>query len=389
MSLSFRDAPIASCVRAAAAVAVVTAASPLFAQEIRLEVDPAVLLSDNPFLLPGGEGAIAAELVVRPTVTWTTSPGTRLELRGAIADRQYTRRYGNFLTGRAEFEGSRRESEFLSYDASVSFARELSSDVLTSAIDAVVDPRAIRQSYGARSSLTWNFDANTSLRPSIGWERADFSRSTLLEPSETFDANLVLNKRIDALTTIGVRTGAVFGSVGIASDLSTQVLLGTVERRLNSAWRATGELGVERASSRTEAWMGVPGGQDARTRLTGRGSFCYEPSRLEACVAGALQSEVSSLGGLQRNLFFSGLLRRQWSEQVRVGLDVEYRRATVQDDGIRPLDALRLSGSIDRTLTQRLTLRAVVEYLRRQLLTGERIGAGFLQLRLLYRWGRL
>lgn len=354
--------------------------------DLRVEVDATALLSENPFLLSGDDTAAAAvEIAVRPSVSWSLSPGTELEARGAIASRQYSRRYGNFVTGRADLEARRRRNEFLSYSAVASFARDISTEVLTSTIDTAVDPRSIRQSYGARSAVEWNLDSYHSVDATVGWEKAEYKGADLLADTQAFDVGATFSKRVSARTSVGVRATATFSDVGAASDLSTRALLATVERRLSENWRASGELGVERSSNRFGGRLGLDVRDEARTRLSGRGEFCYENSRLEACAAGSLQSEVSSFGGLQRRALLNGSVRRRLNARDVVEAVGSYSRATVLGGGLPSLDALRLGGSYERRLSRDLSLRGSLDYLRRQLLTGERVGAGFVQLRLTFR----
>lgn len=341
--------------------------------------------SRNPFLLrEGRRGAVAAEIAVRPTVTWSLPPGSKVELAGVLVDRQYTRRYGNIATGRFDLTGRHRRDERLSLSVAGHVARDQTVDALSSPIEAAADPQSFRNSYGVRAAATWNFDARTSLSPSIGAESTSFTGTEVLADTRALDFGAILSRRLNAYTSFGLRGTAFLGRVG-GSDNDIQTLVATLDRRLRENWRGTIELGVERSGARREIWLGTPIVQEARVRFGGRIEGCYDTSRTQGCLSGSLRSEVTGLGGLQRERALRGTVRHVLSDRASVEMLADYRRSTVQGTGFGALDVLRGQATFERRLNERFVVAGVVEYLRRRTLTGERIGAAFLGAHLRYR----
>jgi hypothetical protein len=109
---------------------------------VTLEFDVNALVSDNPFLTTEKERATGAvELVARPRAELQLDPRTNLDFTGEVGFRQYSRRYGNFVTGRSDLRLRHRRSEYLTINGQASYARDLVSDSLTDSIDFAVDTR--------------------------------------------------------------------------------------------------------------------------------------------------------------------------------------------------------------------------------------------------------
>lgn len=378
----------ASLLHGAALLLAIGSSAPASSQDgPRLEVEPAVIVSDNPFLLEGpGRSAGAAEIAIRPSLTWSLPPGGEAELNGAVVARQYSRTYNDVVTGRVHAEARNRESEYLSWTASASGAREQAIDILTSTIDAVVDPRSLRTSVGSRASLDWNPDPYTTISPSFGAIRSVYSGVAALENTRAFDIGIAFNKRTNERTVVGGRATSIFSRAGSLSDLNVQTLSATIDHRLVSNWRLSGDLGLERSGVGTIIANGVATRPDDRLRMNGQVQFCRERPRDRFCFSGALRSEVSGLGGLQRQLLLRGTGRVQTTERDTIEGNVEYRKSTMWEAASGNVDALRVEVAGERRLRRPLFLRPALEYLQRQLLDGRRIGAVYAQASLIYRW---
>lgn len=362
----------------AVAMWVATAAAPCAAQMVTLDADAKLVLSDNPFLLAGSDKAAGAvEIVARPELVWPVAPATSLELSAVLAHRQYFRRYGGFLTGSTQLLANHRDSEFLSLDARFLFARTLAADALTESIDFSVDPRSVRESYSSRLSLDWTPSAVSTINTRIGWEKLRYPDSALLSPTTAFSAGLGWTRRLSASTSLGVLASSIHSDSAGPDQLSTRSLRGTLAYRLGPRWQANAQLGVEWTSAEAA-------GANQSPRLSGSGNLCYRPARLEACLNASLQSEVSGLNGLQRELFLGATVRQQLDERGSIAGGVEYRSAD-----LGPLagttDAVRVSASYERRLTRSLLFRSSLDYLRRQFLTGERNRAFVLQIGIVLR----
>ncbi|UVO51472.1 hypothetical protein M0208_13520 [Sphingomonas sp. SUN019] len=390
MSWSSRDAPrVTPQVRRIAgslSVLGLVVSAPAPAQPVpRLEVDIRALASENPLLVTGSDrGAALVEVSARPGVTFTTPTGSTFDLGAEISNRRYSRRYGNFVTGSVDAAANYRDSEYLSIGASAGFARELAVDLLTSSVESATDPTSIRTSYVGRASVTWHPDQYTWVLPEISAEKFSFTRTGLLGDTRAVTASLAYRRRTSERTTLGVRAGSIFSNTERLSDTSTQFLYATIAQRLDAHWRASGELGVERNSARTEDLLGIGIDQPARTLLSGRAELCREAPGPVICVAGSLNSEVSGLGGLQRRAVGSASYRTALGERTSIDLAAEYQRTVMQGSVFPAFDAIRATATVERSLSSDLTVAATLQYLRRRLIEGTRVGALFAGLQLTF-----
>lgn len=390
MSWSFRDSrPVSSSLRHLAGAflvpgLVVSAAA--IAQPVpRIEAELRTLASANPLLLPGSDrGAAFVEATARPGVTFTTPTGSKFDLAAEISNRQYSRRYGNFVTGSVDAIADYRDSEYFSIGASAGFARDLAADLLTSSVESAADPISIRTSYLGRASVTWHPDQYTWILPEISAEKYSFTRTTLLGDTRAVTASLGYRRRTSERTTVGIRAGSIFSNTARLSDTNTQLVYATISQRLNPHWRANGELGVERNSARIEDLLGIRVDQPARALLSGRAELCREAPGPVICVAGSLNSEVSGLGGLQRRAAGTATYRTALSERTSIDLSAEYQRTVMQGSVFPAFDAIRAVATIERSVRRDLTLGATLQYLRRRLVDGSRIGAAFAGLQLTF-----
>jgi hypothetical protein len=391
MSWSSRDGPSAPARarrRFAAAMPVVLAMThaPAVAQTVpRLEVELSVLASENPLLLTGDDtGAVQTDLSARPGVRITTPTGSSFDLGAVITNRNYSRRFGNFVVGRVDAAADYRDSERLSIGAEASFSRDLAVDLLTGSVEAAVDPTSVRTGYGGRLSLAWRPDEYTSVLPAIGIDRFSFDRTNLLGDTRSIDASLAVRRRTGPRTTLGARAGAIFSDTARLSSTDTRFLYATIDRRLGASWRLTGELGLERAGARTETLLGATVAQPPRTRVSGRAELCRDRPDPVICLTAALNSEVSGLGGLQRRGVLTASFDQRLDERTTLGVDAEYQRTVMQADVFPDFDAVRAVATLERSVTREWRIGATLQYLRRRLVDGSRIGSGFAGLRLTY-----
>lgn len=351
----------------------------------RIEVEVRTLASANPLLVTGeNRGAALVEITARPGVRFADATGTSFDLGAVVTRRQYSRRYGGFLVGRVDAVAERRESEFLSYGVAATYSRDVAIDLLTSSVEGAADPTAIRTAFTARASLTWHPDEYTWILPELGFERYRYDRSALVGDTRAVSASLGLRRRMSPLTTIGVRAGTILSDTARLSATDTQFLYGTVDHRLNARWRVTGELGAERIGARIERLLGITAAQPARVRLSGRGQLCREAPGPVICAAAALNSEVSGLGGLQRRAVLTASVDHRLGEHVTMALDAEYQRTVMQGGFFPEFDAIRTVATVERTLRRDLRLGGTVQYLRRRLVDGTRVGAVFAGFQLVF-----
>lgn len=329
----------------------------------RIEGEARVIASDNPFVLPGGDnGAIAGEVVVRPDVRWTLGPGTTARLNGALAFRQYSRRYGDFLTARAEAAVSHRDSEYLTVESNAVYSRDLPADALTEAIDFAIDSRSVRERLAWRGSLAWSPDARTTLTGAIGWERLRYPRSTWLAPANAWHLDVSGMRRISPRTWVGLRGSATRTDILGVARLDAHSVYATVTHRIGEVLDGNLDVGVE--------WSGYDRPGNSRARIAGRASLCYRPDPLDLCLTASRQSEVSGFGGLQQELAAGITVRRRVGTRGRINALAEYRRA---DLGLldTSTSARRFGVGYRHRLTERLSLTGEVDHLARNfMLTG-------------------
>lgn len=373
-----------------AALTVVALAVPAGAQTVpRLEVDASVLTSANPLLLPGRKlGALQMDVSVRPGISRTSPDGSTFDLGAVITERAYSRFYGNVVVGRLDATAEYRRSEYLSIGGSASFARDLAVDLLTSSVEAAADPTSVRSAYRARMWITARPDAQTSLRSDFGFARSQFTRTGLLSDTRSVDASLAYTVRASERTQIGARAGLIASQAAGLPDTATQMVYATLDQQLSASWRATGEMGVERNGARDEP--GLSGGAHRATRvlLSGRAALCRTVAGPSVCVRGALNTEVSGLGGLTRRAVIGTSVRHQLDRQTALDIGGEYQRSTMQGDVFPAFDAIRATAILERMIGRDLAVSGTVQYLRRRLIDGQRIGATFGGLRLTWSTAR-
>jgi hypothetical protein len=353
--------------------------------ETYLTLDAQALASSNPFLIPGPDrGAVLTQISASPEIKLTGDTGSSLDLNGTVTQKWFSQHYGQYLVGKFDAAGKYRRNEYLTVEADGGFSRDLAVDVLTSSIDAVVDPQSIRTDYDGALRLRWTPDAHTEIVPEVRYEASDYSDSTLLRNTRTFKADVSVSRRISPYTQIGVRAEALFNKAAGSVAQNSQALYATLKQDISEHWQLTAEIGAERTENRAGPLQDqTVDGSSSPTRLSGRAELCRKVPNGLACLAGLIDSEISGLGGLQRTMTGSATVTQKLSERSSVNGVVEYRHVEAQSGGFPGLDSLRATLKLDRRIGRAFTLSATAQYLRRQLVDGGWIGAAYggLQLR--------
>lgn len=350
-----------------------TLAAPCAAQTVtRLEADATLLASDNPFLLDGdGNGAIATELNASQNTRWSLLPSTTLELSADAAYRRYWSKYGDFLTGGVDVGVTHRDSEYLSFDAGLSLARELPADALTESIDHAADPRTVRKRIVGRASVRWTPDPYTEVTGTGSWENLRYPGSSLLASTNARQLRVSASRRVNSVTSLGLEARATRTKLPGAGDLATDGVFVTAAHRLAPNLEADGQVGVE--------WSDYDLAGSNRARLSGSGNICYRPEFTELCFTISLQSEVSGLGGLQREFYAGTTASRRIGPRSELSATADYRKAELGTLGLQT-SAMRVNMTYRHRLNQRIWLNTGVDYLSRKFLTAPRNDAVVLQI---------
>jgi hypothetical protein len=337
--------------------------------QVSVETAANAYIAVNPFLVMDDDQiTLAGEVVLRPKVTWAIGTGrTTAEVNSEIAFRQYHRRYGSFVMGRAIASVAHRHNEYWTLRGTASFVRELPSEATSETIDAVVDAVTISETAALRTFLVWNLNTTTAISTDFAWEHTRYSGSTLLAGTESYNARAGISRRLSRLTTVGMQVGFTASRAGGDDDSTRAVVQLTANRALSSSWRLEAAAGVERATETR------PDGrrQWGPGRFSGSAQLCYEPRHVTACLSGSIRSVVSGLGGLQRELSFSANLRRQLSEHASLTVAADYSRANI-DQLASSAALLRVSGEYQRRISRNLSMIAGLAYVQRDNLANQR-----------------
>jgi len=350
---------------------------------VGVDFDAGVFVSDNPFLLPGKDvGAAAADVAARPYLDWDLEPRTKVEFTGEVGFRQYHRRYGNFVTGFADLQLQHRRNEYLSVGGQVVYDRSLVSDPLTDSLDFAFDSRGIHESVEARPTVAWNPNARVSVTADMGWRKLRYPGSILLQPTNAYDAGLIASKQISAVMSLGAQARITSTSAADGSDTSVKALGLVTSRRFSNNWHADAQLGVEWTT------LDDPVGpdDDKRSQFNGSFSLCHEPRRTVVCVTGAIRSEVSGFGGLQREKTIGATVNRRISQWGTITAELDARRANIPEYR-NPASLLRASGGYEHQMDRNIFLTSSATYMQRKLL-GQQVGAVTFQVGLSIRGAR-
>ncbi len=357
------------------------AAPPCLAQpRVQLAVDQSVFLSENPFLLPDKDpGSSALEVAVRPQLDWQVGHATAIEIEGAARVRRYQRRYGDFVTGRVDAMIRHRDSEYLSLRGVLRYARELPTDAVTGSLDAALETRSVRETRSARIIAEWSPDAITMVNAGVGAMRTRYPGSLLLQMADAYDFSIDASKRLSARTSVGLQGQVSVSKTDELGSRAAKSIQITARRKLSETWRADVGAGVEWAG--TAQQPGGGGGRE-RPRFTGSGTLCNESVRFLLCLSAALRSEVSALTGLRREWTLGADADLRLSEYGTLSLSGDYRKAS---GGPMPIDLFRLSAAYEHRVSQRISLKGGVDYLRRGVADSGRIGAAIAHVTLTFR----
>jgi hypothetical protein len=360
---------------------VVAALGPFYATEcvaqpeVGLEIDAVAFGSDNPFLLPGDDRASGAmDVTARPYVDWHLDPGTKFEFTGELGFRQYFQHYGNFVTGLADAELRHRHNEFLTVTGQARYSRDLTSDILTDSVDLAFDTRGIRESAEARGAVTWTPDATTTVTADGGWQHLEYPGSLILQTTEAFDFGAGISKQLSPRTAVGFQGRMTSSRPEISEETSVNSFNLTANHRFAEEWRGDIRLGVER--SQLNAPFGTS--QDERTRFNGGINLCYEPQHTTACLNSSVGSEVSGLGGLQREFAVSGTIRSRLSEYGTISAEASMRKTDIAGTSASGR-VLRASSGYEHRLSRTLYLTSGASYLQRQI-NSAKVGAFIVQI---------
>lgn len=319
------------------------------------------LAARNPFLVPGEDAfTAAAELAVKAHQDWQLAPGTRLDGAGNLAFRQYSREYGNFVTGRAALALDHRRNEYLSLLSEASFERVLPSEAQGDSIDAAIDPVSLQDNYQLAQTVTWHRDALSTVSGRLGWTRLDPRGSSLLEPTNALALTLNARRQVDRATTLGGVVAMTWSRSRSGGDPHAWSAQLTAERKFGPAWRAQVGLGATRTSQLDDLRQR----QDSGVHFAGNALVCHEPRRVSACITASIQPVVSSYGGIRRETAVGATLGWRTGERGTLTANADYRRSP-QPAPSPDIDTMRLAARYDFLLDGQFALFAGPDYHRR------------------------
>ncbi|MCB4858166.1 hypothetical protein K7W03_01015 [Sphingobium sp. PNB] len=328
-----------------------------------LAMEGSLALADNPLLIAGPDrGAAVVDAGIRPAIEISDMTGLNVTLSGLLAGRHYSRRYEDVVHGNAQLAADWRKNEWLTLSALALFSREPLIDRLATDIDASVKSTGVREGRLGRLSMRWNPDSHTRIQPEMTFESGHYPGMATLRDTRSTIFALSAIRRTSAYTTLGTRWSYMRSSVDGASDSKVYSGYASLEQRLSAVWRLRMELGLEHV--RTPALQSTPA--DGRSQAAGRIELCRDSPRLNLCASGALTSEVSGLGGLQRRIDIGAAAQWRLAPRLNLALDGRYQRATQQRTALPGLDAAQASLRLERRINRRITASAVAEYRRRE-----------------------
>lgn len=320
----------------------------------------------NPFLLPENDTVTpGGQVAVKAGAEWPLDFRTKLETGGGIAYRQYSRKYGHFVTGSADLALIHRRNEYLSLRSEASLERVLPIEAMASSVDSAIDPVSIQLRYDLSQTATVHTSARTTFTGRLGWSRIEPRGSVLLAPTSAVSAEIGAETRIDAVTTLGAVGQGTTSRSATGGDPHAWSILAKAARRLPRAWNATVELGATRVSRR-----GLGRRRDiGPVQFSGNASLCQVPGRIRFCASAAVASVVGSFGGIQRETSATMSLDWRTSERgslIARGAYVRAPRSTASESPELPrLELLSLMSRYEHQLDGRFVLYGSAEYRRR------------------------
>ena len=305
-----------------------------------------------------------------------------MEFTGEVGFRQYSRRYGNFVTGFADLQVRHRRNEHLTVGAQATFDRSLVSDPLNDSLDFAFDSRGVHESTEVRPTVTWNPNSRVAVNADAGWRKMRYPGSILLRPIDAYDAGIGVSRRMSAATSLGAQARITSTRSDEGGDTSVKSFGLVATRRFSEHWYGDVQVGVEWTN------MDDPIGpdDDNRAQFNGGFSLCHEPRRTVICVTGSIRNEVSGFGGLQREKTLGATLSRRVSERGTLTGEFDGREANLPGFA-NPASILRASGGYEHRLDRNIYLTSNATYLQRKLL-GQRVDAVIFQVGLSIRGAR-
>jgi hypothetical protein len=188
---------------------------------------------------------------------------------------------------------------------------------------------------------------------------------------------------MDEKLTLGVEAHRTLSNVLNREDTSVTSLNATAVRRFSAHWYGGTRLGVE--WSKINDPIGLT--RQTRSRFNGDVHLCYEPSRTTACLRSAIGSEVSGLGGIQREFSVGTDISHRISEFGTLIADADLRRARLPGDD-RAARVFASSVRYEHRIRRNLYLTPSVAYLQRNRRVGEKADAIIFQIGLSIRGAR-
>ncbi len=341
-----------------------------------IEIDMSVFAARNPFLEPDDDVVTGGAVVsVRGRTDWQLAPGTDLDADGRVAFRQYTRRYGNFVTGRAALALNHRHNEYLTLLTEASFERLLPTETMVNSIDSAIDPISLEDNYNLSQTITWHSDALTTVNGRLGWSKLDPQGSSLLERTTAINLNVDAKRQIDALTTLGAVGMMTWSRTQTGGNPHAWSLLFTADRRIIDSWRLQAQAGISRTSQVDAIGVRRTGG----VQFAGNASLCHDPGRFTACLTASIQPIVSAYGGILRETAYGATLSWRTSQRGTLTASADYRRSP-QPPPDRAINTTQLAARYDFRLNQQFTLYAGPEYNRRTGLSGQKVDSTVFQI---------
>lgn len=333
-----------------------------------IEVDMSVFAARDPFLEADNAVTAGAQLALRGRTDWQLAPGTVLDADGNVAFRQYSRKYGNFVTGRAAMALNHRRNEYLSLLSEASFERLLPAEAIGNSIDSAIDPVHLQDNYALAQTIIWHSDALSTVSGRLGWTRLDPRGSSLLERTSAIDLMINAKRQIDPLTTLGALGTMTWSQSRVGGDPHAWSFYLTAERRIVHSWRLQAQVGITRTSQLNILGVRQSGG----AQFAGSARLCHEPGRLNACVTASIQPVVSAYSGILRETAYGASLSWRSSERGTLTASANYRRSP-QPPPSRAIDTMQLAARYDFRLNRQVSLFAGPEYRRRTGVSGQTV----------------
>lgn len=374
----------------ASAMPLALAASPAGAQLV-IGAEARVQAASNPLLLTGGDkDAFMGEISVKPEFKTESATGDTFDVAGVLTGRSYSRLYNNYLLGSVRATGEVRRNERFTVKASAAYIRDIAGDTLITNVDGLVSPQSVRNNWQAELGATWRPNARTMILPLVTAERSTFDSKALLvggtrlRNTSSARAEIGFRRRITANTWIGIRPVADLSRTGGQPDLHRVALFGTVNKRFSTTVDLEVQAGIEHVDGAGASDFGPP--RRAVTAFSGSFSLCRTGETTNACLTGAIESEVSALYGFQRRKAVGVNVSKRLDERRTITAALDYQRISAPRNFVlfRDVDGASARLALDWRLTRRVTLTGELQYARRTVETGDKPQSGYAGLRLLW-----